>query len=199
MSKNYKLHGGKGEHLYEVWCSMKQRCYNPNNSRYDRYGGRGITICDEWLHDYAAFRAWSLGNGYEDNMGLSIDRIDNDGNYEPNNCRWTDIMTQADNKSSNIQITYNGKTQTLRKWSEETGISVDALYYRYRAGKTSEEILKKFDVKNIGNTRTEISTRKILELRNQGMSIPKIAVAVGCSQGTVWNRLKLAKLKGGEE
>lgn len=196
MSKNYKLHGGKGEHLYQIWCAMKQRCYNPNNKRYDSYGGRGITICDEWLNDYPAFRKWAIENGYEDNGKLSIDRIDNDGNYEPNNCRWADIITQANNRSSNIVIEYNGKTQTLRQWSEETGISMDALYSRYRAGKTTEEIFKKYDVKNIGCTRVDVSTYKILELRKQGMSIPKIAKEVGCSQGTVYNRLKMAELKG---
>lgn len=196
MSKNYKLHGGKGEHLYQIWCAMKQRCYNPNNKRYDSYGGRGITICDEWLNDYPAFRKWAIENGYEDNGKLSIDRIDNDGNYEPNNCRWADIITQANNRSSNIVITYNGKTQTLRQWSEETGISMDALYSRYRAGKTAEEILKKYDVRNIGCTRVDISTNRIIELRKQGMSIPKIAKEVGCSQGTVYNRLKLAELGG---
>lgn len=197
MSKNYKLHGGKGEHLYEVWCSIKQRCLNPNNPRYARYGGRGITVCDEWLNDYPAFRKWAMENGYEDNGKLSIDRIDNDGNYEPSNCRWADNLTQANNKSSNVLITYNGKTQTLREWSEETGIHMDNLYYRYRAGKTPKEILEKFDVKNIGNTRKDISTSRILELRKEGMSIPKIASVVGCSQGTVWNRLaKLKELKG---
>lgn len=189
MGKSYKLHGGKGEHLYEVWCCMKQRCYNPNNKSYQRYGGRGIIICDEWLNDYSAFRKWSMENGYKDNGELSIDRIDNNGNYEPNNCRWVDIKIQANNKSSNITITHNGKTQTLQQWSEETGIGVDNLYYRYRVGKTPEEILRKYDVKNIGCARVDVTEEKVLELKKQGMSITKIANVLGCSEGTVRNRL----------
>ena len=194
MGKNYKLHGGKKEHLYMVWCTIKQRCLNPNNKQYSYYGGRGITICDEWVNDYSAFREWSTNNGYQ--KGLQIDRIDNDGNYEPSNCRWVDRKTQSNNKSSNILLSYNGKTQTLQQWSEETGISTDALYYRYHAGKSAEEILKKYNT-NIGSTRVDITDDKVLELREQGMSIPKIAKALSCSQGTVYNRLKkLAEMKG---
>ena len=194
MGKNYKLHGGKKEHLYMVWCTIKQRCLNPNNKQYSYYGGRGITICDEWVNDYSAFREWSTNNGYQ--KGLQIDRIDNDGNYEPSNCRWVDRKTQSNNKSSNILLSYNGKTQTLQQWSEETGISTDALYYRYHAGKSAEEILKKYNT-NIGSTRVDITDDKVLELREQGMSIPKIAKALSCSQGTDYNRLKkLAEMKG---
>lgn len=194
MCKNYKLHGGKKEHLYMVWCTIKQRCLNPNNKQYSYYGGRGITICDEWVNDYSAFREWSTNNGYQ--KGLQIDRIDNDGNYEPSNCRWVDRKTQSNNKSSNILLSYNGKTQTLQQWSEETGISTDALYYRYHAGKSAEEILKKYNT-NIGSTRVDITDDKVLELREQGMSIPKIAKALSCSQGTVYNRLKkLTEMKG---
>lgn len=194
MGKNYKLHGGKKEHLYMVWCTMKQRCLNPNNKQYAYYGGRGIAICDEWVNDYSAFREWATDNGYQ--KGLQIDRIDNDGNYEPSNCRWVDRITQSNNKSSNIVLEYNGKSQTLQQWSEEIGVSTDALYYRYHEGKSAEEILRKYDT-NIGCTRVDITDDKVLELREQGMSIPKIAKALGCSQGTVYNRLKkLAEMKG---
>ena len=200
MSKNYKLHGGKGEHLYEVWCAIKQRCFNPNNKRYANYGGRGITICDEWLNDYLAFKEWAMENGYEDNGDLSIDRIDNDGNYEPNNCRWVDRIVQANNKSNNIVITYNGKSQTLRKWSEETGINADTLYHRYRAGKTPEEIFRKYDVKNIGCTRTDVDNKKVFALKQQGKSINEIAEVFGCSPNTIRNRLaKLKELEGDKE
>ena len=91
-----KIHGKSNkERLYQTWKNMRQRCNNPNRSDYKRYGGRGITICDEW-NDYNTFRDWALSNGYADN--LSIDRIDVNGNYEPSNCRWVDAKIQANNR-----------------------------------------------------------------------------------------------------
>ena len=84
------------ERLYNIYADMKQRCLNPNSAPYKDYGGRGISICEEWVNDYSAFRGWALANGYSPR--LSIDRINNDGNYEPANCRWADAMTQAHNK-----------------------------------------------------------------------------------------------------
>ena len=86
----------KRERLYNIYSDMRQRCLDQNSVPYKDYGGRGITICKEWLDSYAAFRSWALANGYSDD--LTIDRIDNDGNYEPSNCRWADAFTQAHNK-----------------------------------------------------------------------------------------------------
>lgn len=85
-------HGATHERLYNVWAAMKQRCYNPHKDGYKYYGGKGVTICDEWREDYAEFKAWAYANGYE--PGLTIDRIDSNGNYEPSNCRW---VTFAEN------------------------------------------------------------------------------------------------------
>lgn len=87
---------GKRSRLYDIWKNMKQRCYNPKKPKYASYGGRGITICVEWRNDYKAFHDWAIKNGYSDK--LSIDRIENDGNYEPGNCRWADAVTQANNR-----------------------------------------------------------------------------------------------------
>lgn len=101
-------HGGESipgtnrrERLYMVWCGMKERCYSPKHNRYKDYGGRGITICEEWRNDYAAFRDWAMANGYDPNAPrgvCTIDRIDVDGNYCPENCRWVDNKTQCKNK-----------------------------------------------------------------------------------------------------
>lgn len=94
-------HGGYYERLYNVWRAMKSRCNNPNSNRYQYYGARGITVCDEWANSYATFREWALANGYDENAPrgvCTIDRIDVDGNYEPSNCRWVDNRTNARNK-----------------------------------------------------------------------------------------------------
>ena len=95
-AKRATKHGFYGEKLRAVWNMMKQRCYNPNQRDYHYYGGRGIRVCDGWLNDYLAFRTWAFASGYEE--GLTIDRIDTYGNYEPENCRWITIQEQQKNR-----------------------------------------------------------------------------------------------------
>lgn len=89
-----KKHGMEGTKIYHVWKSMKQRCFNSNHKSFKYYGGRGITVCDEWKNDFQAFYDWAMANGYKE--GLTIDRIDANGNYEPSNCEW---VTQKQNNS----------------------------------------------------------------------------------------------------
>ena len=98
LSNRSKTHGLIETRLYRIWASIKDRTLNPKNKRYNDYGGRGITICEEWKNDFMSFYSWAMENGYEENKGLSIDRIDNDGNYEPNNCRWTTRIIQSRNR-----------------------------------------------------------------------------------------------------
>lgn len=112
--------------LYSIWCGMRWRC-NKKNREKRSYMKKGISVCDEWL-DYTTFKSWALENGYAD--GLTIDRIDNNGNYEPSNCRWATIVEQANNKSNNHLITYNGRTMTLAEWSRELGINYSTLRSR---------------------------------------------------------------------
>jgi hypothetical protein len=130
---------GRRERLNQIWQRMKQRCRDHNSSDYERYGGRGIRVCEEWKFDYSNFRSWALSHGYADN--LTIDRIDNDGNYEPGNCRWISNSKQARNKSTNHPITYKDETKTLAEWSEITGLESSLIRYRLKIGWTIEDAL----------------------------------------------------------
>lgn len=109
-------HGETGTPLYNIWHHMKQRCYNIKNHNYKDYGGRGIAVCDEWCNSYLMFKEWAINNGYEE--GLTIDRIDNNKGYSPNNCRWADRKQQARNRRSTRLTTYKGDTRPLTEWCE---------------------------------------------------------------------------------
>lgn len=107
---------------------MKTRCYNENSKSYKNYGGRGITVCDEWKTDFMSFYNWSMENGYQET--LTIDRIDNDGNYEPTNCRWATRKVQMNNYSRNHLISKDGETHTIEEWSAITGIPASRIVTR---------------------------------------------------------------------
>ena len=124
-------HGMRHSRVYDTWSDMKKRCIDKNNNNYKYYGGRGITICDEWL-EFESFYKWAIENGY--NNSLTIDRIDVNGNYEPKNCRWANIKTQNNNKRNNRYITHNGKTQTMKQWAEELNINYNTLNSRVDRG-----------------------------------------------------------------
>lgn len=132
------------DRLYIIYSNMKARCYNQNNKYYKDYGGRGITICDEWLNDFMSFYNWSYENGY--NETLTIDRIDNNKGYSPDNCRWTTPKQQANNRRNNIYLTYNDRTHTLTQWSEELGIHYNCLWKRHKLRWSDKECLFGRDV-----------------------------------------------------
>lgn len=135
---NFK-HGMTHTKIYDVWYAMKQRCYYTKNINYKNYGGRGITVCDEWRDDFKAFYDWSMDNGYQDD--LTIDRIDVNGNYTPENCRWVDIETQANNKRNNVYFTYNNETKTIKQWSRILNISYKTVTTRMYRGYPLAECL----------------------------------------------------------
>lgn len=118
-----------GTRLYQIWQGMRARCYNQHNSSYHRYGGRGITICEEWRTDFYSFYNWSMSNGYTDD--LTIDRKDTNGNYEPDNCRWTTQKEQANNRNSNIDITIGNSTRSLLEWCEIFDLDYSTINARY--------------------------------------------------------------------
>ena len=127
---------------------MKRRCYNKKEKYYYNYGGRGIKVCNEWLHNFDAFRKWAFENDYQEN--LTIDRIDNNGNYEPSNCRWANRQQQNRNTRRNRYLTFNGETKVASDWAAITGIGLYTLLYRLNQGKPIEEIFYK------GNLNTKM-------------------------------------------
>ena len=131
MRSAHKTHGESKTRLYGIWQHMKSRCENPNVDHYYCYGGRGITYCDEWK-DFEVFKEWAVSNGYED--GLTIDRIDVNGNYEPGNCRWESMTVQHKNTRKAIVLEHNGERHTLREWAKVLGIPKSTLQARYKKG-----------------------------------------------------------------
>lgn len=130
---NHTKHGMSRSRLAGVYNAMKSRCYNKNNWEYDKYGGSGITICDEWLNDRTKFFDWAYKNGYDDcakPYDCTIDRIDVRKGYCPENCRFVNMYVQANNTTRNVYYEYNGKSHTLPEWSRITGIKSSVLYSR---------------------------------------------------------------------
>lgn len=128
-------HGRSSHPLHHTWRGMHQRCTNNHNRHWDRYGGRGISVCDEW-DNFENFYNWSIKNGYK--HGLTLDRKDNNGDYCPENCRWADQFTQANNRSTTRRIEYAGETYSIMEWSKIFGIKYTTLYMRIRAGNMSD-------------------------------------------------------------
>lgn len=141
LTKKNTTHGlslknGKQTRLFRIWNNIKTRVYNHNISNFKNYGGRGIKLCEEW-HDFQKFHKWALENGYS--KTLSIDRINVNGNYEPNNCRWVYQKVQANNTRRNKYILLNGITKTLKEWSE---------YYNINYRTVRDRLKRKWDIKD---------------------------------------------------
>ena len=138
--KNIRLtHGMSGSKISAVRGSMIQRCHNPNSKRYKYYGGRGITVCEEWLANPKSFYTWAVENGYK--IGLTIDRIDNNKGYYPDNCRWVSHRENCMNTRSNRYVTLNNDTKTIGEWCKSIGMSHTAVYRRWKDGWSLEEAL----------------------------------------------------------
>lgn len=134
-----ETHGDSQSKLYGIWLAMRRRCYLESSSDYKNYGGRGISVCVKWFMEYKLFKEWSLENGYEE--GLTLDRINVDGNYEPSNCRWISRVEQGRNKRSTVYLDLNGETKSLQEWSDEYGLPYKTVRERYRKGTRGKELL----------------------------------------------------------
>lgn len=151
LSEGASKHGMSRDRLYNIWNGMRQRCYNPKNNNFPLYGGRGITICDEWKEDVFAFRDWAISNGYSDD--LSIDRIDSNKGYSPDNCRWATIEEQNSHlhprwtftpKRRYKQRTWviDGEEKPVQDWCKEYGMTVQTVLYRVKTkGMSPKEAL----------------------------------------------------------
>jgi hypothetical protein len=134
-SLTHSTHLQSKTRLYKIWRHIKSRCYNPNLKEYKNYGERGISMCEEWYNNFKRFFDWSYQNGYTD--FLTIDRINNNGNYEPSNCRWADYKTQANNRRNTDIIEYNGVSKPIMEWSEILNIPVATIRARLYSYKWS--------------------------------------------------------------
>lgn len=132
ITDGHLIHGENKTPLHNVWVGMRKRCNNQSYEHYGRYGGRGIKVCAEWYSSYLAFKSWALANGYVE--GLEIDRIDNDGNYEPSNCKWSTRTEQVRNRSNTRFIGINGIVKPLKQWCEETGTNYKVAHAKIQKG-----------------------------------------------------------------
>jgi len=138
-----KIEKGRPSPLHHVWTQIRQRCRNPKDKGFKDYGGRGIGFYPPW-DDFKVFHQWAISSGYA--PGLTIERINNDGNYEPSNCKWIPINQQRRNNRRVIKITYQGRSQILSDWAKELGIKVTTLYARIKKGYPLEKAFQKEDI-----------------------------------------------------
>lgn len=153
ISNLRKTHGLSRTRIYRVWAGMINRCVDPNNGSYSRYGGKGVGVCLEWQHSFDSFYAHVSILPFFNLSGYTIDRIDNSKGYFPGNVRWVTMAQQCRNKSNNVNLTYQGKTQCIEDWSKELGIAAPTLLKRFRSGWSTEKTLSTPVRKQKNNTK----------------------------------------------
>ena len=166
----------RNKRLSSIYHNIKTRCYNPNYDKYEYYGGKGIKMCDEWRTSFYVFEEWALNNGYSDD--LTIDRVDINGDYTPDNCRWVSRKVQANNRSSNRLIEHNGQIKTLQEWSDLSGINIKTFSERLDAGWTIDKAMttpveKKFNAPPItfnGETLSRAEWAKRLGMSDRAVA-----------------------------
>lgn len=178
----------KNKRLYSIFSSMKTRCYNNNHKSYSRYGDKGIIICDEWLNNYTLFEKWAEDNGYNDT--LQIDRINNNGNYEPNNCRWVTPKQNCNNRENSVNITYNNITKTLAEWCDDFNLNYNMIYKRLNNGMSFSEAINKKVVKKNKPTKLQHITTVMLTPLLKTHTISDIAIMLKVKRTSLIARIK---------
>lgn len=173
--KHGHAHEGKISPTYTTWASMVNRCANPNEPSYGRYGGRGIQVCERWL----SFPNFLTDMGEKPAGRYSIERDDYNGNYEPDNCRWATDKEQARNKSNNRLITFDGQTKCVGEWSEITGLHPMTIIYRLNKGATPEEAL----------SQKKKNGPRMVEYRGRNLSVTEWGRLIGKKAGTISTQL----------
>lgn len=138
-SRLYSIHGMNGTRLFNIYRRMIDRCYNSKHKNYSRYGGRGITVCSDWLSNRSLFFDWAKAHGYDEN--LSIDRIDNDKGYFPDNCRWVTKRDQSNNRNNTLFVTIDGETKAATEWARQFGVNPSVFRSRLNRGSDPLEAL----------------------------------------------------------
>ncbi len=182
-SARFSTHRKTNTRLYHIWCGIRERCYTTTSKSYPHYGGRGIKMCDEWFNDFEIFEKWALANGYDENAPkgqCTIDRIDVNKGYSPDNCRWISLSEQSDNRTNTIYLTHNGKTQTLLQWSKELNINPKTMATRYFKGWTVEKMLT--------CQTNERRGKNTIEYQGEVHSLGFWARKLGLSEATIWRR-----------
>lgn len=146
-NKENRTHGMSGTRIYNLWYAMQQRCYRKSHKHYNDYGGRGITVCDEWLGEHGPenFAKWAYANGYDENAErgeCTLDRKDNNKGYYPDNCRWITDTEQKNNTRKNVFLTYKGETKTVAEWAKCKDLNRSIIYQRMKRGWSTEKILE---------------------------------------------------------
>lgn len=184
-TKNQK-HGMKNTRIYSIWCDMKRRCNNEKCKNYKDYGAKGIKVCDEWEKNFISFYLWSIDNGYDDT--LTIDRINNNKGYSPDNCRWTTRKQQNNNRKCNVLVEYNGHIKTLSTICDEMKLNYEVIRLRISSGMSFEKAIslpkaklsEKSTIKNRKNP-----TRK----NNLNIDLKEESKRTGINYTTLWARI----------
>lgn len=187
------IHGKGNTRLYSIWCGMKSRCAN-KNLKY--YGGKGIKVCNQWLNSFETFYDWAIDNGYREN--LTIDRIDNNGNYEPSNCRWADNKQQSINRTSNIFYEYKGKRLSIIEWAELYNIPYKLLHQRLRTYKWDiDKALNTGIYESPLSSKLSIKDKKEIFLKyTNGISMKSLAEEYDVHKDTIAYSIRKYKFGG---